>query len=198
MSISINFSIAANCALAFGICNAHNTEIKYNIYDSHTCSTVLEQKVVTDWEDKNNTLAIIPNVASNTSPDDGIFLYMDNAADSAEKSSSELDASLKTLENIRTLQQNWNGNQAEPFSNELVNRVVALVKRLSYQPQIFPTAEDSIQLEFENEKGDYLEFELFEDGKIRKFFYDHENNNDVSWITIGEINDNILTDFFVC
>ncbi|KJE25644.1 hypothetical protein LG52_3208 [Geobacillus kaustophilus] len=30
------------------------------------------------------------------------------------------------------------------------------------QPKLFPTARDSIQLEFEKENGDYLEFELFE------------------------------------
>lgn len=128
----------------------------------------------------------------------GTYLsYTEKQPDSINLS-SELAANLNTLEKIRSLEKNWNENQAEPFSDALVNKVIALVKTLSFQPQIFPTAEESIQLEFDNDKGDYLEFELFENNTIRKFFCDSEDNDETSWISIGEINDDILRKFFAC
>jgi len=34
---------------------------------------------------------------------------------------------------------------------------------------IFPTARGSIQMEYETERGDYLELELFEDGRLKAF-----------------------------
>ena len=39
------------------------------------------------------------------------------------------------------------------------------------QPRIFPTARNSIQFEYEKQDGEYLEFELFEDGRLKKFSY---------------------------
>lgn len=128
----------------------------------------------------------------------GTYLsYTEQQQDSISLS-SELAASLNALEDIRALRQNWNGNHAEPFSDALVNKVIALVKTLSFQPQIFPTAEESIQLEFDNEKDDYLEFELFENNTVRKFFCDSEGNSETSWISIGDINDDTLRTFFAC
>lgn len=41
---------------------------------------------------------------------------------------------------------------------------------LDVEPDVFPTARDSIQLEYENSSEDYLEFEVFPDKRIKKFY----------------------------
>lgn len=62
---------------------------------------------------------------------------------------------------IQQLSDNWNGYNAKAFSSELINKVQKYIFQLERQPSIFPTGRDSIQLEYEKENGDYLEFEVF-------------------------------------
>ena len=81
----------------------------------------------------------------------------------------DLLRSYDTLAEIRALPDNWNGNGAPRFSPRLLDRICGIVETLPRQPDIFPTANDSIQLEYENSRGDYLEFEIFEDGRIKEF-----------------------------
>ena len=83
--------------------------------------------------------------------------------------SNMLRESLVRLGEIKKLEHNWNGYGAEPFSVELINKVEKIIRGLSRQPDIYPTAQSSIQLEYNNENGDYLEFEVFNNGKINKF-----------------------------
>lgn len=75
----------------------------------------------------------------------------------------------KLIENINKINQlselefGWDGYNAEPFSNVLLNHCLFLIIRIISQPEIFPTGKKSIQFEYEKENGDYLEFEIFED-----------------------------------
>ena len=161
--------------------------------------TTLDQGILRFGKDNRDIFIRDSSIPVWVTVEDGAyFSYAENTQDAIENQSPELVANLETLESIRALQKNWNENQAEPFSDALVNKVIALVKTLSFQPQIFPTAEESIQLEFDNEKGDYLEFELFENNTVRKFFCDSEGHSETSWISIGDINDDTLRTFFAC
>ncbi|MBR6788249.1 MAG: hypothetical protein IKM44_00365 [Clostridia bacterium] len=83
--------------------------------------------------------------------------------------SKMLNESLKRLEEIKRLEYNWNGYEAEPFSAAFITRVETIVRGLLKQPKIYPTAQSSIQLEYKNENGDYLEFEIFRNGIINQF-----------------------------
>lgn len=84
---------------------------------------------------------------------------------------SELLTNYKRIDEISHLKENWNGNGAQAFSTELLEKVHNLVSSLNKQPFISPTARESIQLEYEKDNGDYLEFEVFENGIVTKFFY---------------------------
>lgn len=84
--------------------------------------------------------------------------------------------SLLRIHEIERLQNNWNGNEATGFSTDIVRKARAIVMQLSIQPEIFPTARDSIQFEYENNVGDYLEFELFQNNRLKMFSYDHSGN----------------------
>ncbi len=67
---------------------------------------------------------------------------------------------LKRLQEIANLKNNWNNNGASAFNTKLIDKVRALTISLTYQPEIFPTANDSIQLEWDKCNGEYLEIEV--------------------------------------
>ena len=70
---------------------------------------------------------------------------------------------MKSIENFRKLESNWNGNNADKIPEivvlsafQLLNQVVAVSDEL----RVFPTARDSIQFEYSHQ-GTYVEAELF-------------------------------------
>lgn len=86
----------------------------------------------------------------------------------------ELKRSYIRLREIGELKNNWNGNGASAFSKDFLEKIKKIVSKLCIQPEIFPTAVPSIQLEFEkkcpvSELRTYLEFEIMEDGRIKMF-----------------------------
>lgn len=118
-----------------------------------------------------------------------INLYLDGV--------SAMDVNLlysyQKISEIRCLEDNWNGNGAPKFSSQLLDSVLSIVEKLTRQPSIFPTARESIQLEYENDVGDYLEFEVFEGGRLKKFFYGHDGKmitEDIPIETIYEVVNN--------
>ena len=92
------------------------------------------------------------------------------------------------LEEISKLNNNWNKNGAKKFSDSIIENMKKVLMDLSVQPDIYPTANESIQFEYENNKGDYLEFELFETSEVKVFFYDHKGTAWTKYIEIGDIN----------
>ena len=84
-------------------------------------------------------------------------------SNSSTKRTSVLQRNLSKLKDFLTLSEDWNGSGALPFTQELISLVQALILKLNPQPEIFPTGRNSIQLEYERENGDYLEFEIFKD-----------------------------------
>lgn len=93
--------------------------------------------------------------------------------ESVEKSfSPELIKNLTKLEEIKSLKHNWNGNKARPISKKIINKTKTLLVKLDRQPQIFPTADDSIQLEYDGENNSYLELQVKSDDKLSYFRID--------------------------
>lgn len=90
-----------------------------------------------------------------------------------DMSNSKLKNNIKKLDSFLKLQYNWNGNGAIPPSEELVNRIKNLLLNLSVQPDVFPTANNSIQIEYEQGEDKYLEFEIFEDGNVTMYKIDN-------------------------
>ena len=75
-----------------------------------------------------------------------------------------LSHNMKKLSAIREFQTGWNGNGAPAFSTALLDRVEELLRSLVIQPEIFPTALGSIQLEYDNSRRDHLEIDIPEEG----------------------------------
>ena len=81
--------------------------------------------------------------------------------ETVEKSfSPELKANLIKLDEMKLLKKNWNGNNAKPLPKKIINKAKALIIDLQKQPQVFPTANNSIQIEFDGDNNSYLEFQV--------------------------------------
>ena len=64
---------------------------------------------------------------------------------------------LKKLDQIAYLEDGWNGNTARAFEKQLISMIRRIITALDVQPELFPTACDSVQFEYEKENGAYLE-----------------------------------------
>jgi hypothetical protein len=107
---------------------------------------------------------------------------------------------LKIIENLNKLhgysqfEHNWNDNEAEPFSKELINLAWKKINDLEIQPQIFPVACGSIQFEYEKNNGDYLEFEIYAD-RIEVFKITDKNEEELNLSVTEDLND-IVNEFY--
>lgn len=72
----------------------------------------------------------------------------------------------KKLQEIAALPDNWNGEGSHTLSKELIHFVDNLLQSLKYKPELFPTADEYIQMEYEKSDGAYLEFRV--KGKAEK------------------------------
>lgn len=81
----------------------------------------------------------------------------------------EVVNNIEKISSFRDLPEGWNGYDATPISQKLIDVVAQILTRLSRQPEIFPTGRNSIQLEYEKLNGDYLEFEIFENGVVNMY-----------------------------
>lgn len=99
---------------------------------------------------------------------------------------------MSILNSFLSLKENWDFNGAPPIPISLVSRMYALINILHHQPELSPTARSSIQFEYDKDNGDYLEFEMFESGKIAAFFLGAGGNSkilDVSYDNPQKINE---------
>ena len=71
-----------------------------------------------------------------------------------------MNYNLKKLDQIAYLEDGWNGNTARAFEKQLISMVRRIITALDVQPELFPTACDSVQFEYEKENGAYLEIEI--------------------------------------
>lgn len=86
------------------------------------------------------------------------------------------------FDSIIELKDNWNGYGAKSFNKVFVDKCREIVKGLKREPFVAPTANNSIQIEYEGEKG-YLEIELF--GETAKVFKLSPNNQSFSFTLLN-------------
>lgn len=106
-------------------------------------------------------------------------------------------ANIKKINMIAELEDNWNGNGASSFSDRLLKKVKSIVIMLDNQPEIFPTANNSIQLEYDKPDGSHMEIEIFEDGDSEVFEVDvHGNESLLNIDTNVESINKVVNDFY--
>lgn len=120
-----------------------------------------ETNIYTSFLNKPSIYVNMPGYSNNDNINAGIETLI--------ISDEKLD-NLKKIETIASLTDNWNENGARAFSKTLMDKVRNLVMLLEFQPEIFPTACDSLQLEYDKADGAHMEIELTED-KSAEIFY---------------------------
>ena len=108
--------------------------------------------------------------------------YKTNKSNVKNSLTPELKKNLSKLDEIKSLKKNWNGNGAKPITKKVINKTKLLIRKLEKQPQIFPTADDSIQIEYDGEDNSYLELQITNKVIISYFKVDKIGNE-----TAGEI-----------
>lgn len=76
---------------------------------------------------------------------------------------------MRKLTQIALLKNNWDGYGASPLTRDTIYSAQRLIRALHVQPEIFPTAAGSIQIEYEKDNGDYLELQFTGQGFCEAF-----------------------------
>lgn len=95
-----------------------------------------------------------------------------------------------TIDDVASLEDGWNGYGAKKFSSELIDFVREILDCLPIQPEIFPTANDSIQLEYHKDNDSYLEFEV-KSGKCVSMYLVEVSKKTMDKISVNEIIENV-------
>ena len=91
------------------------------------------------------------------------------------------------------LKDNWNGYGAKAFDKEFVDYCLDIGNKLYLASQVFPTANNSIQFEYEV-NGKYMEIEIFKDKIIhiyKKFPCGRNSLRVLKKYTIDDLNEEI-------
>lgn len=60
---------------------------------------------------------------------------------------------LETLDEISKFEHNWNGNNAKPFSKEIIDRSIEIIDKIEVPDRIIPTGFGTIVFEYEDAAG---------------------------------------------
>jgi PHD/YefM family antitoxin component YafN of YafNO toxin-antitoxin module len=102
------------------------------------------------------------------------------------------------LSAIRAFKPGWNGNGAPAFAPGLIDTVGTLVGGLDIQPEVFPTAMGTIQLEYDNSRHDHMEIEIADESPEAEVFtvkFNGEEEYGYIPASADAINDKVL-DFY--
>lgn len=80
----------------------------------------------------------------------------------------EMKKNLKKIKELKSLEDGWDGVDAEPIPSHVINLAEQLTRSLTTQPEIFITGRKTIQMEFaESEKMEYsILIEIFDSSLI--------------------------------
>ncbi len=93
----------------------------------------------------------------------------------------------KRLDEIGRLPYDWNGNSADRFNKSLIDKCKKIVSILPVESEIYPTANGSVQMEYEEADGSYLEFEISENETVMLKISETGKESSQSIYGIGQI-----------
>lgn len=102
------------------------------------------------------------------------------------RSSEKKQRCYAKLDELAAYKVNWNGNNAAPFSSELIDKCKNVINELQCQPEIYPTAINAIQFEYRKKDGSYLKFEIYLD-KVNVFCIISEKKHITKTISLDDV-----------
>lgn len=109
-------------------------------------------------------------------------------------------AVLRKIDRIKHLTNNWNGYGAKPFDDEVIKKAENMAVLLSYTPEVYPTANGTLQFEYHKSDGAYLEFEVSENNAVPVYIENKEGSEkefEVTDNSYEELN-KIVKAFYEC
>lgn len=103
---------------------------------------------------------------------------------------------LSKLKEIKKLERDWNGNKARPIPKKVIEKVKTLILNLEIQPQIFPTADDSIQIEYDGDNNSYLELQVTKGNELSYYKVDKSGKETTGSIPCSSFALNSLVEEF--
>lgn len=88
-----------------------------------------------------------------------------------------MQINLNKLKEISLFHENWNGYGAQPLSTLVLKRAEEVVRGVYLQPRLFPTADNTIQMEYESSDDAYLEIQITS-GKTYEVFFMPDKNSE--------------------
>lgn len=126
-------------------------------------------------------------------------IFSDSVNISSYNSSLSQDKNKDKLNSIRKLEYNWNDNDAEAIDKIICDNILKIIEEVIIQPKMFPTANNSIQLEYYDykDKNKYLEFEVFKDyiNIYEVLSNSKEKSYIINSVNVNKIN-SIIMDFY--
>ncbi len=138
----------------------------------YTILPIIQGLINDEIKDQLSPIVVAQNVLINKTAEMALAVdALEEETKNFTKTYIENDQLKKKINNInkilsfKKLEAGWNGNNSEPFSSKLIEHALDFINlsNLKYQPSVFPTGRQSIQLEYEKSNGSYLEIEVFED-----------------------------------
>lgn len=108
---------------------------------------------------------------------------------------NELCNNINVLSSFSELQENWDGYGAHPFEASFISDLKKVLVCLKYQPEVFPTGRGSIQLEYEQDDGRYLEFECYNDRHVSVLHIDSDGTEFESIISFDQVSE-VVDEFY--
>ena len=160
---------------------SHDLKSIIDAFSVPVIGTSYKKKLITDFStssSQNHKILVSSELYQNE----------DNWAIMADES---LKDNLATLDDISNLEANWNGYGAQPISKQLINKTKKIIIGLKRQPELFPTAAGTIQLEYDGENGSYLEIQICE-SRASEVFCIEKNGGRRHWTmdpSAGKVNE---------
>lgn len=169
-------TIAVSSIVPTGTTSTYQNNISYSIEDS---SEFVHEFIQSNEFEKNMQLTMGRTNCINTST----TAY--NYCGSDDVMKSDLKENMRLLVEFSQLTDNWDEYGALAPSEKLICMMMDILPKLSRQPDIFPTPEGNIQLEYAIGNNRHLNieffpnstisiFEMFEDRTAEKNFYSYD------------------------
>lgn len=110
--------------------------------------------------------------------DNGIMTTSSTRSNISDKKFSleKLKMNKRRLLSFLQLSSNWNGYEGEALSKPVIDKTISIITKLDFQPEIFPTGRNSIQIENEINENNFYEIEISTDNI---FIYLVKNGDEV-------------------
>jgi len=99
----------------------------------------------------------------------------------------------RVLRNLANLKSNWNGYGGETISQDVIDKTEKMPSDLDYQPQVFPTGRETIQIEYFKNDDNLIEIEISSE---EIFVYKAQNGEEFEGSVEFDSLSEIITSFY--